>query len=212
MTAAPAVQPTIEGHGLTLRPWDVELVRRMVEWGERGFPYHAFDLGRLRRPGGVEAEIERVSQAGPHRHFVACEDGVPVGRVSVNLQDGAGLYLWSVHVPPEYEGRGVCRRMLAALMTSLEQDYPGRPFALNANSFAEHALRAYAALGFEIMDTRWHFDLDLAKELWRIAPEERRPIARHLRFQNGRWEVRTHLMERQPGTYMNIGAGRAPVK
>lgn len=208
MTSAPTVQPLIEGHGLTLRPWDRALIEQMATWGVRGFPYHPFDLDRLRVRGGIDAELERVTQAGPHRHFVACRDGVPLGRVSANLQDTAGLYLWAVHVPPEHEGKGVCRRMLAALMTALEQEFPDRPFVLNANSFAEHAQRAYAALGFEIKDTRWHFDLELAKELWRISPAERRPIAHHLRFLNGRWEVRTHLMERQSGAPMVIADER----
>src|SRR6185503_12846802 len=122
MTSAPeAVYPaTIEAYGLALRPWDEQLVRRAAAWGERGFPYHAFDLGHLGDPLRARAHLARMLDDGPHRHFVACEGGEAVGRVSVNLRDLTGLYIWSVHVPPEHEGRGVCRRMLAGLMEWLE--------------------------------------------------------------------------------------------
>jgi hypothetical protein len=94
--------------------------------------------------------------------------------------------------------------MMAALMTALESEFPGRRFVLNANSFAEHAHRAYFALGFRIEETRWHFDLDLARSLWTIPPRERRPIANHIRFRSGRWEVRTHLMIRESGAAMSV--------
>jgi RimJ/RimL family protein N-acetyltransferase len=191
-----------------LRPWGEEIIPQMASWGKRGFPYHPFDLGKLRRPDTAKAELERVRRASPHRHYVACEDGAAVGRVSVNLRDEAGLYIWAVHVPPELEGRGICRRMLAALMSALEHELPSRRFVLNTNSFAEHAHRAYLALGFEIQGTRWHFDLDLAKLLWQVEPADRRPIARHIRFHNGRWEVRTHLMVRPPGAEMDVGSSR----
>ena len=126
----------------------------------------------------------------------------------MNLRDESGLYLWSVHVPPEHEGRGVCRRMLAALMLWLESEYPGQDFVLSSNTFAERAHHAYQSLGFEVVETRWHFDREIAEQLWKVPPSVREPIARHLRFQNGRWEVRTHVMARRRGTPMNTG--RAP--
>ncbi len=202
MTSAtrPAVYPeAIVGDGLELRPWSEELVAQLAQWGERGFPYHAFDLGHLRDPMRAQAELRRAREAGPHRHFIACEGEVAVGRVSVNLDDRAGLYLWAVHVPPEHEGRGVCRRMLTALMGWLEDAYGGPDFVLTTNTFAKQAHRAYFALGFTIAETRWHFDRQLAEVLWRVPREQRREIEGDIRFHNGRWEVRTHLMSRPQG-------------
>ncbi|MCC6381220.1 MAG: GNAT family N-acetyltransferase [Dehalococcoidia bacterium] len=206
MVTQPAAYPSrIRGAGLELRPWDADLVRQMATWGERGFPYHAFDLGYLKDPRRASAGLARTREDGPHRHFVACEEGVAVGRVSVNLRDEAGLYLWSVHVPPEHEGRGVCRRMLATLMTWLEEQYPRSDFVLTTNTFATHAHRAYRALGFATSETRWHFDRDIAEELWRAPSAAREEIAPHVRFHNGRWEVRVFIMRRRRGTPMSVG-------
>lgn len=205
MTVELAPTPVIEGYGLTLRPWDEGLVRQMAAWGERGFPYHAFDLGYLRDPMRAASMLAWARENGPHRHFVACEGETAVGRFSVNLRDELGLYLWSVHVPPEHDGRGVCRRMLAAGMTWLEEKYAGSDFVLTTNTFAAHAHRAYAALGFAVAETRWHYDREIAEMLWRAPPAEREPVAKHIRFQAGRWEVRTHVMRRRRGTPMDTG-------
>jgi RimJ/RimL family protein N-acetyltransferase len=198
--------PQIEGYGLLLRPWDRELVSQVATWSERGFPYHPFDLGYLRERARAEAHLARCHADGPHRHFVACEGGVAVGRVSVNLRDQSGLYLWSVHVPPEHAGRGVCRRMLAALMEWLEGEYATLDFVLTSNTFAEQAHRAYTALGFRVSETRWHFDREIAEQLWKVSPREREPISHHIRFQNGRWEVQTHVFKRPRGTPMETGS------
>ena len=198
-----AVYPaSIPGEGLDLRPWDDDLAVQMANWTVRGFPFHAIDLGHLKDTLRRANAVAGCREDGPHRHFVAVEDGLAVGRVSVNLRDPAGCYLWSVHVPPEHEGRGVCRRMLAALMDYLERTSPRPGFILTTNSFAEHAHRAYRALGFEIAETRWHFDREIAEALWRVTPREREPLARHIRFQNGRWQVRSFVMRREPGTPM----------
>lgn len=206
-TAATSFAP-IEGFGLELRPWDADLVRQMAAWGERGFPYHAFDMGHLKDPARAADALQFAQQEGPHRHYIACEDGVAVGRVSINLQDTSGFYIWAVHVPPEHEGRGVCRRMLAALMTALESHRPyGPDFILSSNSFAERAHRAYHALGFELIETRWHFDKDLAAQLWKVRPADREPIARHIRFNAGRWQVRTFVMKRRRGHPMELSRG-----
>ena len=64
----------IEGYGLVLRPWDAGLVRQMAAWGQRGFPYSAFDLGYLRQPVRAAAMLDRMREEGPHRHF-----SVPAG-------------------------------------------------------------------------------------------------------------------------------------
>ncbi len=217
---SPAPYPAaIAGDGLELRPWDAGLVAQLAHWGERGFPYHAFDLGHLRNPARARAELTRAREAGPHRHFIACEGDTAVGRVSVNLQDRAGLYLWAVHVPPEHERRGVCRRMLAALLSWLEAEYPGPDFVLTTNTFAERAHHAYFVLGFEIGDTRWHYDRPLAEALWHAPREQRRAIEGHLRLRKGRWEVRTYLMVRPqrrplPPTSRHAAptAGRSPAR
>jgi RimJ/RimL family protein N-acetyltransferase len=191
--------PPIAGEGLVLRPWDAGLIRQMAAWREHGFPYHAFDLAHLTDPGQAAAALARTHEEGRHRHFVACEGDMAIGRVSVNLQDSAGLYLWAVHVPPEHQGRGVARRMLTTMMGWLEEEYPGPDFVLTSNSFAERAHRTYVALGFEIAETRWHFDREIADRLWRVSPVEREPIARYIRFQNGRWQVRAHVFRRKQG-------------
>jgi len=94
--------------------------------------------------------------------------------------------------------------MLAALMTWLEQECPGQDFVLTSNTFAEHAHRAYFALGFRIVETRWHFDREIAQLLWRVSPEEREPVARHVRFHNGRWEVQVYVMVRERGAPMDL--------
>lgn len=209
MTAAATLISSIEGFGLELRPWDAELVRQMAAWGERGFPFHAFDMGHLRDPAQAEAALLVAQQKSPHHHYVACEDGRAVGRVSVNLQDLSGLYIWAVHVPPEHAGRGVCRRMLAALMSHLEAALPAAPeFILSSNTFAEPAHRAYRALGFEVVETRWHFDKEIAERLWKVGPVQREPIGRHIRFHSGRWQVRTWVFKRRRGTPMDAGAAR----
>lgn len=205
MSAILPYPPTIEGEGLILRPWDEELVAQMARWGERGFPYHAFDLGHLRDPQAARTALEWARAPRPHRHFVACEGSTAVGRVSVNLEDPAGLYLWSVHVPPEHEGRGVCRRMLAVLMRWLEKELPGRSFVLTTNSFAARAQRAYRALGFVVESERWQFDPDLAAGMARATREQRAPLEGHVRFADGRWEVRVFVMRRVPGTPIATG-------
>ena len=186
----------IAGEGLELRPWDEDLLPQLAAWSERGFPYHAFDLGHLRDPMRARAELRRARAAGPHRHFVACEGETAVGRVSVNLRDRAGLYIWGVHVPPEHEGRGVCRRMMTALIDWLDAEHPGPDLVLTVNAYAERACRAYAALGFRVTETRWHYDRTLAERLWRVPRDRRQAIKEHLRFHNSRWEVRIHLMKR----------------
>jgi RimJ/RimL family protein N-acetyltransferase len=193
----------VEDEGLTLRPWDAFLLDQMAAWTERGFPFHAFDLGYLRDPARAARALIWAYEAGPHRHYIACEGETAVGRVSVNMRDAGGLYLWAVHVPPEHENRGVCRRMLAALMRQLEEEFPGRDFVLSSNTFAEHAHRAYLALGFEIAETRWHYDREIAEQLWRVSPQQREPISRHIRFHNGRWEVRTFVLKRKHGAPMH---------
>lgn len=201
---APRYPEKIVGDGLVLRPWDAGLVKQMAAWQEHGFPYHAFDLSHLADPMQAAIALARAQELGKHRQFVACEGETAVGRVAVNLEDEAGLYLWAVHVPPEHAGRGVARRMLAALMEWLETQFPGRDFVLTSNGFAENAHRTYRALGFEIFETRWHYDKELASKLWRVSPREREPISRHIRFQNGRWQVRAHVFRRRPGTPMQL--------
>lgn len=198
----------IEGEELALRPWDLDLIGQMGRWNERGFPYHAFDLGYLRDPNRALSSLSWAYEEGPHRHFVACEGDTAVGRVSVNLRDVSGLYLWAVHVPPEHEGRGVCRRMLATLMRYLEREFPTRDFVLSSNTFAEHAHRAYYALGFEVVETRWHYDREIAEQLWKVPATDREPISHHIRFHNGRWEVKTYVLRRKRGTPMNASSQR----
>ncbi len=201
--------PAAEGFGLQLRPWDEDLIRQMGEWGERGFPYNAFDMGYLQDPARAAATFAWTREPSPHLHFMAVEDGKAVGRVSVNMKDEAGLYIWAVHVPPEHEGRAVCRRMLAALMTQLETEFPGdSEFVLTTNTFAEHAHRAYYPLGFRVVETRWHFDSAIAEQLWKVSPERRESISRHIRFHAGRWEVRTHVMKRRRHEPMETGLKR----
>lgn len=203
--AAVAVYPSpLVGYGLELHAWSPALVRQLAHWGERGFPYHAFDLGHLRDPRRASDMLAKMTEAGPHRHFIAVENGVAVGRVSVNLRDDAGLYLWSVHVPPEHEGRAVCRRMLATLMGWLEVERPGIGFILSTNTFADHAHRAYFALGFTLSETRWHFDKEIAERLWKVDAAQRESLSRHIRFFGGRWEVRTYVLRRRPGAPMDV--------
>jgi len=198
-----------ESRGLVLQPWSESLIAQMAHWTERGFPYHPFDLGHLRDPGVARQTLLRVQQPGPHRYFAATESGAAVGRVTVNLRDAAGLYLWAVHVPPEHEGKGVARRMLAGVMEWLEEEVPGVGFVLTANTFAVRAHRTYTALGFRVADTRWHFDREIAERLWNIGREEREALDGHLRFRAGQWQVRTYLMRRSPGAEMLLEPSEA---
>jgi RimJ/RimL family protein N-acetyltransferase len=201
----------IKGFGLTLRPWDEDLIRQAAKWGTHGFPYAAFDLAaQLKDRYKAQLYLRRMLETDPHLHFVATVEGRAIGRLSVNVKDASGLYIWSVHVPPEYEGRGVCRRMMACLMTWLEREIPGRQFVLTTNTFATHAHRAYEALGFKRGEERWQFDQEIARELWKAPDRARQALTGHTRFCNGRWEVRAFVMTRQPGTPMAV-AERAKV-
>ncbi|HET7737906.1 MAG TPA: GNAT family N-acetyltransferase [Tepidiformaceae bacterium] len=198
MTASQVVYPErIDGDsGLVLLPWSADLVRQLAKWGERGFPYRAFDTAYLRERSRAEATLEWALSEGRHRHFIACEGNVAVGRVSVNLQDPAGLYIWAVHVPPEHEGRGVARRMLETLIGWLETEEPERDFVLTVNGFAERAQALYRSLGFTIADTRWQFDVDLGADMWAVSEAERRTLGSNYRLAGGRWEIRVHVMRR----------------
>jgi RimJ/RimL family protein N-acetyltransferase len=187
-------ETVIEGEGITLRPWDDDLAAQMACWQERGFPFHGFDLSHLRDPAKSHDTVERMRRDRRHRHFVACEGATAVGRVSVNLHDRAGLYIWAVHVPPDHEGRGVCRRMLRALIDWLAVRYPSRDVVLTTNTFAKPAHRAYRAIGFEIVEKRWQYDEAIARALLRGPRDFYVRIAPHVRYTNGRWEVRTLLM------------------
>ena len=77
----------IKGEGLELCVWDRQLLEQLASWGERGFPYGAFDLGYLRNRKEAEVALNFVLNGTKHLHFIACEDSVAVGRVSVNLED-----------------------------------------------------------------------------------------------------------------------------
>lgn len=200
--------PMLHGEGLLLRAWDASTICAAAAWGRHPFPYHGFNLDHLLDPPRAAAMLQTLTNPGTHLHFVAIEGGVPVGRVSVNLGDRSGLYLWGVHVPPEHEGRAVCRRMLAVLLRWLERTQPGRDFTLNSSGFAEHAHRAYFALGFRITETAWHYDRDISEAMWRASQPEREAIRRHLRFVHGRWEVRTFVMRRDRGSPMDSGPAR----
>lgn len=190
----------IPGENLVLRPWDRDLLRQVANWGQRGFPYHAFDLGRLADRAEADKMLQVTREGGAHRYFIAVEGATAVGRIAVNLRDEAGLYIWGVHVAPEHGRRGVCRRMVSALVQWLEERFPHGPgFLLSTNAFATHAHRAYRAAGFEISEQRWHHDKELADMLWKVSPDERAPIAEHIRFYRGRWEVRVYVMRRPRG-------------
>ena len=197
-----AIAPPLPvGNGLELRPWDDALATQMAGWSDHGFPYHAFDLGLLRDPVRSRDVVAEKRRTNPHVHFVAVEHGVAIGRVSVNLQDNAGLYIWAVHVPPEHEGRGLCRAMLSTLMPWLTTRYPGRDFVMTSNTFAVRAHAAYLALGFRITHTRWINDPEMAAALMRCRPDARDAIAPHVRFWNGRWETRAHIFRRSAASH-----------
>ena len=206
---SPAAYPVLEGEGLVIRGWDGETIAAAAQWRDYPFPYQAFNVDHLRDPVRARELLDAVIHPGRHRHFVAIEGGEPVGRVSVNLEDPSGLYIWSVHVPPEHEGRGVCRRMLAVVIRWLESTYSGRTCLLNSAAYAEHAHRAYFALGFRITETIWRHDRELEEAMWRTSKAERSTIASHMRFINGHWEARTYVMRRRRGLPLNT-SGSVP--
>ena len=100
MTAAATSAGAIEGYGLELRPWDADLVRQMAGWGERGFPFHAFDLGHLRDQAKAEAALLFAHQKGPHQHYIAAKTG---GLWAVCRSTGRTF-------PGCTSGRSTCRR------------------------------------------------------------------------------------------------------
>lgn len=203
MTTAVLSRPIATGLGLDIRPWDEDLVAQMARWGRHEFPYSPFNLDGLADPEAAAARLKAVRESTTHHHYIACEGSSPVGRMAVNGWDSLGLYLWGVHVPPEYEGRGVCRRMLAVVMTHLEGSFPrNADFVLTSHAFAHHAHRAYEALGFRAVETRWARDAALSTELLKLAPPERAPWDKYLRFNGGTWEVRSYLFRRKRGAPM----------
>ncbi len=187
--------PVIMGHGLQVRLWDGDLLLQMSAWGERGFPFSAFDMGFLKEPARMAEFTGWLGRDNRHLHLAAIEADRAVGRVSVNFRDPAGIYIWGVHVPPEYEGRGVCTRMLQALLGWLDTRDCGE-LVLSVNSFAHGARRIYERLGFAPVETRWQFDPALDADLRRLPPGQHGPVEGHVRFSLGRWEVRTFLMRR----------------
>lgn len=195
-TAAGMELGPLPGEGLELRPWDAGVLREMAAWGERGFPFTAFDMGYLKDPARMADFAGWLEREERHLHFAACEDGRAVGRVSVNMRDPAGIYIWGVHVPPEHEGRGVCTRMLSALLAWLDERDGCGELVLSVNTFAHNARRIYERLGFHPAETRWLYDAVLDADLRRVSPGPRGPVEGHVRFRNGRWEVRTNLMRR----------------
>lgn len=201
--------PELAGEGLVLRPWDEALIAAALQWRDHPFPYQAFNVGYLRDPSRAAELLGNVRSPGRHRHYAAVEGGVPVGRVSVNLEDPAGLYLWSVHVPPEHEGRGVCRRMLAVLITWLELKNPSRSCLLNSSAFSRHAHRAYFALGFRITDSVWRQDQELQEAFAAASPEGRASVKDDVRFVDGYLETRTYIMRRRRGMRMDTSGPRA---
>lgn len=208
--AGPPDYPELRGEGLALRPWDDELIASALGWQDHAFPYQAFNLGHTLDVGRAAELLANARAPGRHRHYAAVEGGVPVGRVSVNLEDPAGLYLWSVHVPPDHEGRGVCRRMLAVMISWLEYRHPTRSCLLNSSAFSLHAHRAYFALGFRITDAVWRQDAEL-QDAWRSATTDQQEAVRdHVRTVDGQMETRTYIMRRRRGARMDTGTGARP--
>ena len=68
----------IKGEGLELCVWDSQLLEQLASWGERGFPYGAFDLGYLRNRKEAEEALNFALNGTKHLHFIACEDSVAV--------------------------------------------------------------------------------------------------------------------------------------
>ena len=184
----------VKGEGLELCIWDSQLLEQLASWGERGFPYGAFDLGYLRNRKEAEEALNFALNGTKHLHFIACEDSVAAGRVSVNLEDPAGLYIWSVHVPPEHARRRVAYRMLTVLIKWLEGKYPNQEIVLTVNAFANHARRLYLSLGFTVRDTLWRFDSKLNEEIYQVSASSRHDLGDTVRLKNSRWEVMTYLM------------------
>ncbi len=97
-----------------------------------------------------EAEHARwfaATLADPRRRlWVAEENGVPVGQVRVDLNDGAGVF--SIVVAPEHRGRGIGQAMLRGALAEVEREGTATKLVALVRKENLPSMRAFEQVGF----------------------------------------------------------------
>jgi ribosomal protein S18 acetylase RimI-like enzyme len=109
----------------------------------------AEDYCELRVAAGLSARSERAARLGlPNTLFgvVVTLDGVLVGMGRIVGDGGTSYQVVDIAVPPEHQGRGLGKRIMAALMEYLREVPEGAHVSLLADGPAKHL---YAQFGFK---------------------------------------------------------------
>ncbi len=69
----------------------------------------------------TEAGIRKFLKRNPHTCFIAEVDGIPAGTIMAG-NDGRRGYIYHTAVKPEYQGRGIGRRLVERVMTALDEE------------------------------------------------------------------------------------------
>jgi ribosomal protein S18 acetylase RimI-like enzyme len=107
------------------------------------------DYRELRLAAGLSAKSERAALLGlPNTLFgvVATREGGLVGMGRVVGDGGTSYQVVDIAVRPEHQGRGLGKRIMAALMEYLREVPEGAHVSLLADGPAKHL---YAQFGFE---------------------------------------------------------------
>ncbi len=103
------------------------------------------------RPGDDKASISRTLERNPGLFLVACAGGEIIG-TAIGAYDGRRGHLYHLAVLPAYQGRGIGRRLIAAVGQRLAAlGCPQLNLSVNLDNTA--AIKFYEKLGFE---TRGH--------------------------------------------------------
>jgi ribosomal protein S18 acetylase RimI-like enzyme len=124
---------------IDIRQFRIDDYDRVVEvWHQAGLAV---------RPGDDKASIIRTLERNPGLFLVACDGGEIIG-TAIGTFDGRRGHLYHLAVLPGCQGKGVGRRLIAALGERLAAlGCPQLNLSVNLDNTA--AIKFYEAIGFE---------------------------------------------------------------
>jgi len=125
---------------------DADVVRQ-VEAVAFGAWWRQWKGGSDDRPPRTRANILACREKEPEGCFVAEEDGQVVGSIFSRTWGGVGWF-GNLVVLPEYQGRGISKRLIAASLEYLCQE-PGRVIGLETMPESPYNLGLYLRQGFQ---------------------------------------------------------------